>query len=301
MVPGRARSTGLGPLLARAERPGRTSMGFQHRRSAWRGSSAEDRSLTGGATHGLRRHVRRPSCSRWSVRAHPRITFGVGRVDAPRTGKGHGMEARRRSTHHQLVFALQMCTVRYIERFLPDDPLDPLDAPWPVVEPLSIKGASRVKRYTERPKTAQDRVLCGVSAETFAVAQCGCRPEKGQIAGGTAFVAVVESAIAGQPRHGPLDGQGASASAAPAPTLRRPPAEAPELCGVTCGARGRSGCDQAGGLGVQVGVVLLDVTGLELRLRVGPMLAATTTAAAPRDLGRPGVSQPKAEGRPAPE
>ncbi|WP_425413473.1 DUF4158 domain-containing protein [Nonomuraea maritima] len=32
--------------------------------------------------------------------------------------------ARRRSTHHQLGFALQMCTVRYIGRFLPDDLLD---------------------------------------------------------------------------------------------------------------------------------------------------------------------------------
>nr|WP_260611319.1 DUF4158 domain-containing protein [Streptomyces sp. WAC04770] len=30
--------------------------------------------------------------------------------------------ARRRSAHHQLGFALQMCTVRYIGRFLPDDP-----------------------------------------------------------------------------------------------------------------------------------------------------------------------------------
>ncbi|WNI34582.1 DUF4158 domain-containing protein (plasmid) [Streptomyces sp. ITFR-6] len=38
--------------------------------------------------------------------------------------------ARRCSAHHQLGFALQMCTVRYTGRFLPDDPLD---APWPVV------------------------------------------------------------------------------------------------------------------------------------------------------------------------
>lgn len=65
--------------------------------------------------------------------------------------------ARRRSTHHQLGFALQMCTVRYIGRFLPDDPLD---APWPVVEHLAaqlgIEDPSVVKRYTERPKTAYE-------------------------------------------------------------------------------------------------------------------------------------------------
>lgn len=50
-----------------------------------------------------------------------------------------------------------MCTVRYIGRFLPDDPLD---APWPVVEHLAgqlgIEDASVVKRYTERPKTAYE-------------------------------------------------------------------------------------------------------------------------------------------------
>ncbi|AIS01434.1 hypothetical protein SGLAU_27480 [Streptomyces glaucescens] len=65
--------------------------------------------------------------------------------------------ARRRSAHHQLGFALQMCTVRYIGRLLPDDPLD---APWPVIEHLAeqlgIEDASVVKRYTERPKTAYE-------------------------------------------------------------------------------------------------------------------------------------------------
>jgi hypothetical protein len=65
--------------------------------------------------------------------------------------------ARRRSTHHQLGFALQMCTVRYIGRFLPDDPLE---APSPVVEHLAaqlgIEDPSVVKRYTERPKTAYE-------------------------------------------------------------------------------------------------------------------------------------------------
>lgn len=65
--------------------------------------------------------------------------------------------ALRRSTHHQLGFALQMCTVRYIGRFLPDYALD---APWPVVEHLAaqlgIEDPSVVKRYTERPKTAYE-------------------------------------------------------------------------------------------------------------------------------------------------
>lgn len=67
--------------------------------------------------------------------------------------------ALRRSTHHQLGFALQMCAVRYIGRFLPDDPLD---AAWPVIEHLAgqlgIENASVVKRYTERLKTAYEHV-----------------------------------------------------------------------------------------------------------------------------------------------
>ncbi len=65
--------------------------------------------------------------------------------------------ALRRSAHHQLGFAFQMCTVRYIGRFLPDDPLE---APWPVVEQLAgqlgIEDPSVVKRYTEWPKTAYE-------------------------------------------------------------------------------------------------------------------------------------------------
>ncbi|MFJ9181379.1 Tn3 family transposase [Streptomyces sp. NPDC102360] len=65
--------------------------------------------------------------------------------------------ALRRTRYHQLGFALQMCTVRYIGRFLPDDPLG---VPWPVVEHLAeqlgIEDVSDVKRYTERPKTAYE-------------------------------------------------------------------------------------------------------------------------------------------------
>lgn len=75
-------------------------------------------------------------------RSHPRL-------------RGRDLIALRRSTHHRLGFALQMCTARHIGRFLPDDPLD---APWPVVEHLAaqlgIEETSLVKRYIERPKTA---------------------------------------------------------------------------------------------------------------------------------------------------
>ncbi|MFJ7271998.1 Tn3 family transposase [Streptomyces sp. NPDC099050] len=64
--------------------------------------------------------------------------------------------ALRRTTHHQLGFALQMCTVRYVGLFLED----PLVVPWPVVEHLTaqlgIEDPSCVKRYTERPKTAYE-------------------------------------------------------------------------------------------------------------------------------------------------
>ncbi|MFJ4859116.1 Tn3 family transposase [Streptomyces sp. NPDC088730] len=65
--------------------------------------------------------------------------------------------AKRRGDHSRLGFALQMCTVRYIGRFLPDDPLD---VPWVVVEHLAvqlgIEDVSCVKRYTERKPTAYE-------------------------------------------------------------------------------------------------------------------------------------------------
>ncbi|MGW1404029.1 Tn3 family transposase [Streptomyces sp. NPDC002405] len=65
--------------------------------------------------------------------------------------------ALRRTTAHQLGFAVQMCTVRYVGRFLVDDPLD---VPWSVVEHLAaqlrIEDPSVVKRYTERAKTAYE-------------------------------------------------------------------------------------------------------------------------------------------------
>lgn len=65
--------------------------------------------------------------------------------------------ALRRASHHQLGFAVQMCTVRYVGRFLVDDPLD---VPWSVVDHLAvqlgIEDPSVVKRYAERRQTAYD-------------------------------------------------------------------------------------------------------------------------------------------------
>ncbi|GAB3002398.1 Tn3-like element Tn3 family transposase [Streptomyces pseudoechinosporeus] len=65
--------------------------------------------------------------------------------------------ALRRTQHHQLGFALQMCTVRYVGLFLGEDPLD---VPWPVVEHLAgqlgIEDASCVKRYADRRQTVYD-------------------------------------------------------------------------------------------------------------------------------------------------
>ncbi|MFJ6438571.1 Tn3 family transposase [Streptomyces sp. NPDC091416] len=65
--------------------------------------------------------------------------------------------AKRRGDHNRLGFALQMCTVRFIGRFLPDDPLD---VPWPVIEhiaeQLGIEDVSAVKQYTERKPTAYE-------------------------------------------------------------------------------------------------------------------------------------------------
>lgn len=67
------------------------------------------------------------------------------------------LSASRRTKAHQLGFAVQMCTVRYVGRFLVDDPLD---VPWSVVEHLAaqlgIEDPSCVKRYTERSKTAYE-------------------------------------------------------------------------------------------------------------------------------------------------
>ncbi|WDT60271.1 Tn3 family transposase [Streptomyces sp. G7(2002)] len=66
--------------------------------------------------------------------------------------------ALRRTEHHRLGFALQMCTVRYVGLFLED----PLAVPWPVIEHLAvqlgIEDPSVVKRYTERRQTLYNAV-----------------------------------------------------------------------------------------------------------------------------------------------
>jgi hypothetical protein len=59
-----------------------------------------------------------------------------------------------RTDRHRLGMAVQICTVRYIGRFLGDDPLA---VPWEAVvylaEQLGIEDASCVKRYPERRRT----------------------------------------------------------------------------------------------------------------------------------------------------
>ncbi|MEU7260545.1 DUF4158 domain-containing protein [Streptomyces rimosus] len=69
---------------------------------------------------------------------------------------GRDLAALWRTKRHQLGFALQMCTVRYVGLFLED----PLAAPWPVVKQLAaqlgLKDPSAVRRYTERRRTLYD-------------------------------------------------------------------------------------------------------------------------------------------------
>jgi len=64
--------------------------------------------------------------------------------------------AKRRGSHNQLGFGLQLGTVRFLGTFLPD----PLEVPWPVVDylaaQLGIEDPSVVKRYTERLPTQHE-------------------------------------------------------------------------------------------------------------------------------------------------
>lgn len=57
----------------------------------------------------------------------------------------------------------------------------------------------------------QDRVLCGELDEALVAAQGGGQAEKGRVAAGIMFVAMVESPVAGQPGGGPLDDPSAAA------------------------------------------------------------------------------------------
>src|SRR5690349_4144555 len=63
--------------------------------------------------------------------------------------------ARKRGAHNRLGVGLQIGTVRYLGRFLTEDPLD---VPWSAVEyvagQLDVADPSVVKRYTERRQTA---------------------------------------------------------------------------------------------------------------------------------------------------
>lgn len=65
--------------------------------------------------------------------------------------------ALRRTDVHRLGMALQVCTVRYVGRFLGEDPLA---VPWEAVEYLAgrlgIEDASCVKRYPERRSTVYE-------------------------------------------------------------------------------------------------------------------------------------------------
>nr|WP_316744986.1 DUF4158 domain-containing protein [Streptomyces sp. MK7] len=55
-------------------------------------------------------------------------------------GEDRKLIAKRRDDHSRLEFALQMCTVRYIGRFLPDGPRD---VPWVVIEHLAAQLQAR--------------------------------------------------------------------------------------------------------------------------------------------------------------
>ncbi|GGY18135.1 hypothetical protein GCM10010358_81780 [Streptomyces minutiscleroticus] len=134
--------------------------------------------------------------------------------------------ARRRSTHHRLGFALQMCTVRYIGRFLPDDPLD---APWPVAEHLAaqlgIEDPSVVKRYTDgRRRRTSTRGRSGTPTRTVSTTMQGgpggsapsCRPAldarrgpEGAVRPRGGLAAPSPSAAVGSERAGPAGGGGA--------------------------------------------------------------------------------------------
>ncbi len=64
--------------------------------------------------------------------------------------------ALRRTEHHRLGFAIQMCTMRYVALFLEDT----IAVPWPGIEHLAMQLGvdlpSVVKRYRERRQTPYD-------------------------------------------------------------------------------------------------------------------------------------------------
>ncbi len=83
--------------------------------------------------------------------------------------------ALRRTAAHQLGFAVQMCTVRYVGWFLVDDPLD---VPWSVIEHLAaqqvgvgctqIRGRGRPGGHKAKRTFIQTRRAMGGRRESVA-------------------------------------------------------------------------------------------------------------------------------------
>lgn len=78
---------------------------------------------------------------------------------------------------------------------------------------LSVLGDDEVRVITDTEEelhadamdTVLDRVLHGEVVEAFVAAERGCEAEKGQVVARVSLVSVIESSVAGEPGHGPLD------------------------------------------------------------------------------------------------
>lgn len=66
--------------------------------------------------------------------------------------------------------------------------------------------AKMAQRRTEAALSSPlDRVLHGQFEESLVAAECGCQSEKGRVVAWFPLIAVIVSAVAGQPGHGPFD------------------------------------------------------------------------------------------------